>query len=454
MSEQTCPRCGSDTQQIKAGLNNGRQQFRCSTCQRRYVAERVDRGYPPELKQQAVALREQGRTLKQIGNVLGVTVRTLQNWFQNTHHGQASANTPSPPLTDSLDLSAQTPPKRRVTIQDVAEMAGVAVSTVSNYLNGKGRMGPATRTRIKETVEALRFTPSGLTRAIRQGRTGILGVQTYGLWDLDEGVGYSIIPPILTGINRTADQAGREILLYTSKLQSDSRGGRRFLDGHIDGVIWVAPELEQPVLDYTAEAGLPVVAILTRHVPANVGYVNADNAGGMRTAVEHLISIGRRRIGYYGPLYTSNYIDRYEGFQNAMADAGLTFDTAPMKLGLMPGDQWDPSKFEQGVHSLVRMANKLDGMILASDGSAAVAIDSLRKLGIRVPEDIAVVGFDDVPEAANAAGGITSIRQPFRQIGQLAVERLLALIDGAPVSECRITLPTELVVRASTIGPQ
>jgi len=453
--DQTCPRCGSQVNQVRAGINNGRQQYQCSSCGRRYVALRAERGYPPNVKQQAVALRNEGHTVKAIENLLGVNARTLQNWFRiATDHatlGPPSADTPIEPLTDGPDANPQAAPKRRVTIQHVADSAGVAVSTVSNYLNGKGRMGAATRSRIKEAVDSLRFTPSGLTRAIRQGRTGILGVQTFGLWDLDEGVGYSIVPPILTGINRTADQLGRDILLHTSRFNSENYGGTRYLDGHIDGLIWVAPAIEEPVLDYTADAGLPVVALLTRHVPDGVGYINADNAGGMRAAVEHLVSLGRQRIGYYGPLYTSNYMDRYDGFRSAMADAGLTFDTSPMKLGLLPGKEWEPSKFEQGVRTLVGMADKLDGMIFASDGSAAVAIHLLSQAGIRVPDDIAVIGFDDVPEASRTAGGITSVRQPFRQMGQLAVERLLALIDGAPITDCRIVLPTKLVVRGSTV---
>ena len=456
MSEQTCPRCGSNDNQVKAGMNNGRQQYRCSACRRRYVVDRVERGYPPNVKQQAVALRNEGHAIKEIENLLGINARTLQNWFRtaapNATTELSSTDTTDVPVTDRSEPSPNGAPKRRVTIQHVADSAGVAVSTVSNYLNGKGRIGAATRTRIKEAVDALHFTPSGLTRAIRRGRTGILGVQTFGLWDLDEGVGWSVIPPVLTGINRTADQAGREVLLYTSKLTSDPRGIRRFLDGHIDGLIWVAPELDQAVLEYTAQAGLPVVALLTRHVPTNVGYVNADNFGGMRSAVEHLISLGRRRIGYYGPLYTSNYMDRYQGFRSAMADAGLTFDATAMKLELVPGELWDPSRFEQGARALVEMADNLDGMVFASDGLATVAVHLLREKGLRVPEDIAVVGFDDVPEAAHAAGGITSVRQPFREIGQLAVERLLALIDGAPVSECRVVLPTELVVRSSTVA--
>jgi len=314
-------------------------------------------------------------------------------------------------------------------------------------------MSAATRIRIKETIDTLRFTPSGLTRAIRQGCTRILGVQSFGMLDLDEGVGYSIIPPILTGINRIADREGRDILLHTSGFQWDQDGGRRFLDGHIDGLLWVAPVLRERVLESTAEAGLPIVCALSRHVPRNVGYVNTDNIGAMRTVVEHLLSIGRRRIGYYGPLYSSNYVDRYKGFRLAMSDAGLAFDRAPMKVALGPKSPWDLATFEQGAKCLVDMSSRLDAVVLSSDGVAAFTMELLRKRGIRVPDDIAVVGFDDVPDAARAGGGITTIRQPFRKIGEVAAERLLALIEGAPVSECRITLPTELIVRASTVGP-
>lgn len=123
-----------------------------------------------------------------------------------------------------------------------------------------------------------------------------------------------------------------------------------------------------------------------------------------------------------------------------------------MKLACRSADVWGQDLLEGGLRRLIEMAETLDAIVVPNDWLAARTVEELGKRGFRVPEDVAVTGFDDVPEAAHIAGGLTTVRQPFRQIGQIAAERLLAMIEGAPVSECRITLPTELIVRKSTVG--
>lgn len=455
MTIPTCPHCGSEAKQVKAGSKYGRQQYQCSGCRRRYVPDGPGRRFSDAQKEEALAMRERGCALSEIGEALGVSPRTLRNWFRASSvpppepEPEETANAP-----DHLAHIEEAPAKRRVTIHDVAKQAGVAVSTVSNFLNAKGRMSEATRERIQDAIDELNFTPSALTRAIRQRRTRILGVMTFGLRDLDEAVGYSIIPPILTGINQMADEMGRDLLMYTGWSMSERYSGRRFLDGHIDGMLWVGPSLHEPVLEETANAGLPVVAVLSRHLPPNIGYINADNIQATEMLVKHLVSLGRRRIGYYGPLTSSNYIDRYASFGAAMAAAGLEWDPSPMALALRPGEPWKSTKEEDGLYYLLAMADRLDAMVLPNDSYGARIIRELQSRGIRVPDDVAVVGFDDVPDAATAGGiGLTTIRQPFREMGRVAVERLIAMIEGAPVSECRISLPAELIVRGSTAGP-
>ena len=472
MPEICCPHCGSSAGQVKAGMNSGRQQYRCGACRRRYVPERKERGYPDSLREQAAALRVEGQTLAQIADTLSVTPRTLHNWFR-AGEAQASpadvseiepsshASRPDsvsdgtePAASQSADdiASEAIPASKRATIHDVAERAGVAASTVSNYLNDKKRMNASTRERIREAIDALRFTPNALTRAIHKGRTQILGVVAFGLWDFGDGADYSIIPPLLAGINRGAEAASHDVLTYTSWYAPGPHGGVRFLNGHIDGLLFIGSTLPEPILERTAAAGLPIVGVLTRHVPDNVGYVNSDNFAAMHAVVEHLVSLGRRRIGYFGPLYDSNHIDRYQGFREAMAAAGLDWDPSPMEYAMLPGEAWDPDRFGRGIKRLVEMAERLDAIVVPSDQVAATTVEALGKRGFRVPEDVAVTGFDDAPEAMHVAGGLTTVRQPFRRIGQMAVERLLAKIEGAPTSDCRITLPAELIVRTSTVG--
>jgi len=454
MPEQSCPACAGKTRQVKAGMNGGRQQYRCGHCGRRYVPDEYHR-YPSPLRERAATLREKGYTLAQIASLLGVTPRTLGNWFRNAKAALPENREEPADTARTLSrepLSGDAPVRRRVTIQDVAERAGVTASTVSNHLNNKGRVAASTRARIGEAIESLHFTPNALTRAIRERRTGIIGAVGIGFWDIDNAAGFSIMPPILTGIQSQAEILRHEVLLYTSFLVAERYGSGRFLDGHIDGLIWGLLRQGEHVLERTAAAGLPILAILTRHVPSNVGYVTADNVGAMHMIVEHLTSLGRTRIGYYGSLHDSNHIDRYQGFRDAMEAAGLTWDPSAMKSAIRQGEEWERERLESGLNILLEKAAMFDAIIAPNDYFAAWTVEKLRERGFRVPEDIAVVGFDDVPDAAHAAGGITTIRQPFWEIARTAVDRLVAMIDGAPVSECRITLPTELVVRASTIG--
>ena len=448
MPDRTCPHCGSETKQVKAGLKRGVQQYLCGTCRRRYVDERRGRGYSADVKQQAALLRGQGHTLREIEASLGVSSRTLIKWF----HKAEPDKSPAEEVKDLPAKPAETVVKKRATIHDVAERAGVAPSTVSNYLNGKMRMSEATQLRIRGIIEELYFTPNALTRAIRKGRSRIIGVHSWSVGDFEVDLGQSLLPPVIAGINAGAKRAAHDILLYTTRPE-DGYGGIRFLDGHVDGVIVIGYFGEQ-TLERTAAAGLPIVALLNREVPASCGYVQSDNIAAIRSVVTHLISLGRTRIGYYGFLHDSDHVDRYDGFCSAMTEAGLAWDETLMMHPVRKKDLgqggWPPKKYQRGLIRLIDRAHTLDAMIIPAIVDAEWAISELKRRGLRVPEDVAVVGFDDVPNAA--AAGITVIRQPFRQIGQVGVERLLALIEGEAPEHCRVTLPAELIVRRSTVG--
>lgn len=464
MEERICPQCGNNTRQVKAGLNNGRQQFQCAACKRRYAPGGNGRGYSSDVRQQVADLRVQGATASQIAASLNITPRTVRKW--SSHATRGDQDPPAQPLASQDDpcVPAPLPPvdpapanrgrRRNVTIRDVARSANVAPSTVSNYLNDKGGMNADTRRRIQDAIETLHFTPSALIRSIRNRRTRIVGVVAFGLLNIDEGAAYSIAAPILAGINEGAEAAGHNILLYTSWRSSEPHGGLPFLDGHIDGLIVVGSTLPDSILARTAAAGLPVMMLVGRHVPSNVGYVNADNIDGMHQIVDHLVSLGRRRFGYYGPLNDSNSVDRYDGFRDAMGAFGLTWDDRPMKFAMYPGETWQAQvdKMDAGLACLDSIADHLDAIVIPNWDMARNMVRLLRARSVQVPEDVAVAGFDDMPVQTPPEEGLTTIRQPLKQIGRVGVERLLALIDDAPVAECRIMVPVELVVRASTIG--
>lgn len=397
------------------------------------------RGYPQALRKEAVRLASEGLAQREIARRIGINHQTIGTWLR----------VPQPQKNQESVVA-----RRRSTITDVANEAGVSTSTVSNYLNGRGQMGEETRARIEAAIESLQFTPSALVRAVRQRRTGILGVVLFGITSLDDNVGRSITPPLLTGINLAAEAAQYNVLLYPGwpYRQPAQQQGLPFLDGHIDGLLWIAPNMEEPMMERVAQAGLPVLTLLTRHVPPKVGYVNADNVAGIVTAVTHLEERGHQRIAFIGPADGSNYQDRHDGYRQALRMLGLPY--APALEVTLNEDFWDDEHYKQitdrTVDEWFGLPSPPTAVIAANDVLAEWIIERVQTKGKRVPEDVAVIGFDDIPDALRIGGGLTTVHQPFRRIGEVAVERLVAMIGGASIQDCCVSLPTTLVVRGTT----
>jgi len=456
-----CPYCKTDARQVKAGLNEGRQRYRCLGCGRRHTPEQQLRGYTMETRQAALELSAQGLKIREIARRLEINHQTAANWIRESKQ-QDTASEEQSPRVESSDMPGPpsgnrepaSPPistgKRRATIRDVAKLAGVSTATVSSFCNNKGRMGEDTRKRIQSAMDELHYTPNALIRAIKHQRTGILGVLLFGLGSLHESLGTSLTPPLLSGISSAADAAEHELLLYTGWPNNQQRhSGHNFLNGHIDGLLWVAPEMDDPIMDRVASAGLPTVALLSRHVPNVVGYVNADNVGAMHALVKHLIDLGHRRIAYIGPSHVSNFIDRLEGYRQALKTFGLPYDR---NYEAITPELWTRSLWDSALGRWLSMEIPPTAIVAGDDGIAAGICESARQRGLNIPRDLSVTGFNDILDAERY--GLTTIRQPFWSIGHAATQKLLEMIEGAPVSACRVTAPISLIVRSTTSGPR
>ncbi|MEO7715647.1 MAG: substrate-binding domain-containing protein [Capsulimonas sp.] len=448
-----CPYCESEIGQVKAGISQGVQRYKCMHCQRRYIRDKKERGYPRERREQAIHLHLLGLKDRQIARQLEVTAPTVAHWVRSW---KAALPPPSsaPPDPIAKDAFAG---RERVTISDVARLANVSVTTISNHLNGRGHMREDTRRQVEAAIERLHFSPNALIRAIRKRRTRIIGVLLFGVNNLAENMGESITPGLLAGMHIAADRAEYDILLYTGWPQRPKRSsGLDFLNGSADGLIWVAPSMSEPVLERIASAGLPVISLLSRHVPDPVGCVNLDNFGAMRELVRHLVELGHRRIAYAGPVHASNYLDRRDGYREALAAHGLAWDPELEFVHAEPS--WEervslPALELIYLPTLERWSKHPDPptAVFAADFTlAAGVISAVRRLGRRVPEDISVCGFDDSPVARSIAGGLTTIRQPYRRMGELAVEGLIALIEAPSISQRHIMAPGSLVLGATT----
>jgi DNA-binding LacI/PurR family transcriptional regulator len=287
----------------------------------------------------------------------------------------------------------------------------------------------------------------------RQQRTHILGLVTFGLCDMD--MGRSPAPSILAGIHSEADRLDYKTLVYTSRHGPSKESHHRFLDGHIDGLIWVGPFDKEPLLRTVAKAGVPVMVLLGRSVSEGVGYIAVDNVGGIVQVVKHLASLGHERIAFVSTIFGLDFLERFEGYRQGLKAVGLPWDPAIVVANEAISQNHigaNTKDVEKALDGWLALPTPPTAIVLTSDAWAEWMTRAVQSRGLRVPDDIAVTGFDDVLLAATIAGGLTTVHLNFRALGEIGVERLHALINGEPVENCRIVLPVTLVVRASTMG--
>jgi len=333
--------------------------------------------------------------------------------------------------------------RRPATIADVAALAEVSVGTASKALNGRGQLRPETRERVLASADRLGFHPNELARGLLAGRSF-----TVGLITTDSFGRFSI--PVMLGVE-DALGAGR-----ISVFLCDGRGDpireqhyiRTLLARRVDGII-VTGRRADPRSPIAADLPVPVVYAMTRSDdPADCSLV-PDDAGGGRLAVEHLLATGRTRVGHItGPERFLAAGLRAEGARAALAEAGLELAGSRVLHG-----EWSEQWGRQAVHILLRAQADVDAIFCGSDQIARGVADALRDAGRRVPDDIALVGFDNWEVMAAACRPpLTTIDMNLTQLGRTAARRLLAAIEGNSAHGPQ-TLPCRLVVRESTGSP-
>lgn len=328
----------------------------------------------------------------------------------------------------------------RPRLADVARRAGVSVATASRVLNRSAPVATDTVARVERAVAELGYVRQRVPHA--QRGSGAVSVVVF-----DDMLRYqrdSFYGRLLVGAERAAVRAGVELVVLTALRHAPRPSLLRYLcGGHVDGVVMVGMRADGAPARSVRAAGVPVIC-LGRSGLADLSYVDADNQGGARQAVTHLIASGRRCIGTIaGPRDMIAAGDRLAGYRQAMTDAGLDPDRAVAR-----GDFTAAS----GEHAMLRLLDRspgLDAVFAASDLMAFGALRVLRRLGVRVPDQVAVVGFDDAALARHTMPLLTTVRQPVTEMGARAVSELLAS-HASHAGKCRtIVLPTSLVVRES-----
>jgi LacI family transcriptional regulator len=329
---------------------------------------------------------------------------------------------------------------QRVTITDVARAADVSVATVSKVINGRYGVSPTTFGRVKEVIETLGYESSLVARSLRSRRTNVIGILVAEF----EPFSTEILKGASTGLAGT----DYELLAYTGGQHSGGVGWeRRYLSRLsgtlIDGAVLVTPT----VVD--ADAEIPVVAIDPHAGPADLPTVDSDNLAGARLATEHLLALGHRRIAFLSgrsDLESSRL--REEGYRQALAAAGVPVDPALILAG-----EYRKENALEPARRLLSLPDRPTAIFAANDLSAIAALEVAHDMGVHVPTELSVVGFDDVPESASTTPPLTTVRQPIQQMGAAAIGLLISLINATPVDETHVRLPTSLVERGTT-GPR
>lgn len=334
-------------------------------------------------------------------------------------------------------LSAMT---QRATIHDVARVAGVSVATVSKAVNGRYGIAPATHARVMEAVAALGYESSLVASSMRSRRTGVIGVLVADFEPFSAEV--------LKGVGQALGETSYDLLAYSGSHRDGAGWERRSLS-RLSGTLIDAAIMVTPTV-VNVPADVPIVAVDPHTGRADLPTVESDSYGGAQQAVRHLVELGHRRIGFIaGRPDLRSAVARDAGYRAALAEAGIPFDPALIGLGRYEGDV-----ARAAARAMLTMADRPTAIFAANDLSALSIIAVARELGLDVPRDLSVIGFDDVPEAARADPPLSTVRQPMRRLGATAAQLVLALMNGESPEPTHVRLPTRLVPRATTAPPR
>ncbi|NUP62972.1 MAG: LacI family DNA-binding transcriptional regulator [Nonomuraea sp.] len=323
---------------------------------------------------------------------------------------------------------------------DVAKLAGVSHQTVSRVLNGNPAVRPATRARVLQAVDVLGYRRNPNARALATRHSHRVGVVSFDT---------TLYGPASTvyGIERAARQAGYFVSIMS--LRTIDRAGVNEAIGHlaeqgVEGVVVVAPLRAAAQALADLPAGLPAVAVEGRH-QGDVSVVSVDQVAGARRATDHLLDLGHETVSHVsGPDDWLEAEGRVEGWRAALSAAGRTIPET------LKGD-WTPRSGYLAGKILAGRVADVTAVFVANDQMALGLLRAFSEHGVRVPEQVSVVGFDDIPESAYFTPALTTVRQDFDEVGRLSIDLLLKRVEsGEPLDHEHLIVPPRLVVRAST----
>jgi LacI family transcriptional regulator len=327
-------------------------------------------------------------------------------------------------------------PSKNISIEDVARLAGVSITTVSRVINNSGSVKTRNKTAVLEAVKQLKFKPSVFAQRLASGKSNVIAL----IIPRYEGIFYSFYAlELIRGIGTLCEALKLDLLLHLT----DSRSPLN-LRG-VGGIIFadVIGNLDQ--IQDAVDSGTPCVVINNYVKDLNVNSISIDNTGGAESAVDYLVSLGHKKIAHItGDIVTQGAAQRFEGYKKSLKKHGIALE----EKYIFKTD-YSRGQARSAAEKLINMPNPATAVFVASDSMALEVMAVARESGKHIPDDLSIVGFDDNPSGLYGPVALTTVRQPLSQMAQESVKRLNVIISKKEAKVEKIVLPTELVIRES-----
>lgn len=332
----------------------------------------------------------------------------------------------------------------KITIVDVAAEAGVSLGTVSRVINNDIHVKQETRERVLQAMQQLKFVANRQARSLAGGRSNSIGVLVPDL-----GTGY--IEEIIRGIDAELSLTNLDLILYTTHRTASKEASyvANLAAGMVDGLLLVLPRSPADFIGILAKRNFPFVLIDHQGTGRDCPAVGATNWQGAYNATEYLIKLGHQRIGFItGWMDLGCALDRLDGYRSALR----TYHIPEAPELIYEGTFFQPDG-HAGASAFLDLPNPPTAIFASNDVMAMGVMDAVRNRGLRVPDDISIIGFDDIPQASLVRPALTTVNQPLEKMGRVATQMLLDLLQHPDRKADRIELPTQLIMRDSC-GPQ
>jgi LacI family transcriptional regulator len=335
--------------------------------------------------------------------------------------------------------------ERQLNIGEIARRANVSTATVSRTLNQSGAVKPETARKVWRAATELNYYPNSHARALVSGRSKLLGL-------IVSDITNPFFPELVRTFEALATQHQYDLILTSTDYQTPRMTGclRRMLERKVDGVAIMTSEMDTGLIKELSRRGVPLVFMDVGQVGPRMSHVLIDYANGIRQAVDHIVALGHKRVGFItGPLDLHSARTRRQAFLDGMRSHGIKPDPKLVREGTHTAEGG-----QKAMAVILRQQKRPTAVVCSNDWTAIGALHALDAAGLRVPEDVSLVGFDDIPLASYTSPPLTSVRMSAGDVGSTAFDALFRLIGGERLEGDIYQVPTTLVVRQSTARPR